>query len=179
MQDGRGPDACWCPARSSQLPEVRRRSKNRRACRQGAVSSRAMSADQVTLTPLPAFKIVQKLPHVAVSLALSGRIPRQADPRTAPPRRWSGSPRRRTMSAATTDPRLCAGGGARHLGRPALVLGKLLMPSDSVVWVRWIVAVLVVLALLVAWVVLADLNRGPATSCAPGTVRVHGACIQE
>jgi hypothetical protein len=47
-----------------------------------------------------------------------------------------------------------------------------------VVRVRWIIAVLVVLALLVTWVVFAELHRGPVTRCAAGTVRVHGACIQ-
>jgi hypothetical protein len=50
--------------------------------------------------------------------------------------------------------------------------------KGSVVRVRWVVAVLVVLALLVAWVAYADLNHSPVTRCAPGTVRVHGACIQ-
>jgi hypothetical protein len=44
--------------------------------------------------------------------------------------------------------------------------------------VRWVVAVLVVSALLVAWVVFAELHRGPGIRCPAGTVRVHAACIQ-
>jgi hypothetical protein len=43
--------------------------------------------------------------------------------------------------------------------------------------VRWIIAVLVVLALIVAWVVLATMKHGPVTECPPGTIRVHGTCI--
>ena len=50
--------------------------------------------------------------------------------------------------------------------------------EGSVVRVRWIIAVVAVLALLVAWVVLADLNRGPVAKCGPGAIRVHGTCIQ-
>jgi hypothetical protein len=59
-----------------------------------------------------------------------------------------------------------------------LILSGLMPSIGSVVRVRWLIAVFVVLALLVTWVVFAELHRGPATRCAPGTVRVRGACIQ-
>jgi hypothetical protein len=44
--------------------------------------------------------------------------------------------------------------------------------------VRWIIAVVAVLALVVAWVVFADLNHGRVTRCPAGTVRVHENCVQ-
>jgi hypothetical protein len=47
-----------------------------------------------------------------------------------------------------------------------------------VVRVRWVVAVLVVVALLVVWVVFAEMDHSPVTKCPAGSVRMHSKCIQ-
>jgi hypothetical protein len=65
-----------------------------------------------------------------------------------------------------------------YSGLPDLILSGVVPSVGRVLRVRWIIAVLVVLALLVTWVVFAELHHGPVPGCAPGTVRVHGTCIQ-
>jgi hypothetical protein len=51
-------------------------------------------------------------------------------------------------------------------------------PKGTVVRVRWVVAVVVVVALLVAWVVVAEMDHRSVAKCAPGAVRIHEKCIQ-
>jgi hypothetical protein len=44
---------------------------------------------------------------------------------------------------------------------------------------KWIIAGVVVIALLVAWVVLSlASNRRPVTTCPSGSIRVHENCIR-
>ncbi len=57
-------------------------------------------------------------------------------------------------------------------------IGTLKASLTALPWMKWVIAGVIVVALLVAWVVVSlTVDRGPVTACPSGSVRVREHCI--